>query len=102
MNIYVASSMTNQKQHDFVEKGKWRVHTPILFKEIDIYNQIENLKTPLLILGDLLYQVGERAAFINDPVLNKLMVRLTIYTIADRESEDYDPVAVKKILEEKE
>ena len=44
--------------------------------------------------------MGERAAIINDSVLNKLMVRLTLYTIADPESEDYNKEQVKKILEE--
>lgn len=59
-----------------------------------------NYQIPLNIFGKLLALVGERAIELNDPKLNALMCRLTIYTIADPESQDYDPETVRKILEE--
>lgn len=84
-----------------MKERKWRVHTPNLLKEIGNNTQQPILSKPLMIFGNLLYQVGERAATINDPVLNKLMIRLTLYTIADPESEDYDPKKIQEILEER-
>jgi hypothetical protein len=44
--------------------------------------------------------VGERASELNDPQLNALMCRLTIYEIADPESKNYKPRVVKKIMKE--
>ena len=77
----------------------WRCHTPNLLNEILNNNpKMGIFSTPINILGKLLAEVGERAAEINDPELNKLMVRLTIYSIADPASQDYDQIAVDKIL----
>jgi hypothetical protein len=77
----------------------WRVHTPNLLREIIsghtggwIFNQ------PLRILGDLLHSVGTRAAEINDPELNALMARLTIYSVADPTSPDYDQERFFRVL----
>ncbi len=71
--------------------NQWRVHTPNLLKEIASYSKQPVLRTPIAILGSLLASVGERATVLNDPELNRLMLRLTIYSAADPESEDYDP-----------
>lgn len=79
---------------------EWRVHTSLLLEEIAARSSQPALRMPLRILGQLLSQVGERAAVLNDPVLNALMVRLTIYTIADPDSPDYDPVQVAEVLRE--
>lgn len=56
------------------------------------------LRDPIIIFTNLLIQVGQRAAELNDPEMNKLMVRLCIYSIADPNDPDYDPVLVSKIL----
>lgn len=77
----------------------WRVHTPNLLQEIGSNSQLQGATKPLQILGTILYEVGERAAELNDPILNKLMVRLTIYSIADPYSPDYDKKLCDKILE---
>lgn len=83
-------------------KLDWRVHTPSLLKEIGNHNpSMAAMRQPLRILSSLLIKVGERASKLNDPELNELMVRLTIYSIADPSSHDYNPDAVKKILEGK-
>ena len=48
----------------------------------------------------LLAEVGEEASRINDPRLNALMCRLTIYAIADPSSPEYDGERVRAILAE--
>ena len=81
-------------------KAKWKVHTSELLNrivEIDIRSGV--LKNPLNIFKNLLIKVGERASELNDPELNALMCRLTIYSIADPQDKDYNPELVKKILD---
>ena len=69
----------------------WRVHTENLLEEILINPHMSRLRIPLNIFRDLLVQVGERSAEINDPQLNALMLRLTIYSAAVPTSIDYNP-----------
>lgn len=56
------------------------------------------MRQPLMILGNLLHKVGEEAARINDPALNALMCRLTIYACADPESPEYDPELTERVM----
>lgn len=77
----------------------WRVHTPKLLQEILQNPGTSTLSKPLNIFGRILFDVGEAAARINDPELNKLMIRLCIYEIADPDSPIYDPEKVNEILE---
>ena len=77
---------------------EWRVHTPNLLQEIGNNPQCVILVKPLQILGILLSDVGERAAELNDDKLNKLMIQLGIYSIADPGSPDYDPKVVDKYM----
>lgn len=80
----------------------WKVHTTDLFKEISSnIKHNPQVRIPLQILQNLLGQVAQRAIELNDPQLNKLMIRLTLYSIADPNSPDYDYEAVSKILKEK-
>jgi len=79
--------------------GEWKIHTANLLDEIVNCSGQAILAKPINILGKLLALVGERAAEINDPRLNALMCRLTIYTIADPLSADYDPVAVRTVMD---
>ena len=67
---------------------KWRVHTTNLLHEIadcglsprmGIYFQ------PLNIFKNLLAEVAQRATELNDPELNILMLRLTLYELPNRE-----------------
>lgn len=82
-------------------KANWRVHTMNLFKEIveeTNSKDSEAITKPLQIMAGLLFEVGKRASELDDPRLNELMCRLTIYTIADPQNKDYDPVMLDKIL----
>lgn len=76
----------------------WRVHTPNLLKEIANCTNQAILLNPIRIFGDLLYQVGKRAEELNDEKLNELMMRLTIYSEADPESNNYSKKMVDKYL----
>ena len=78
---------------------QWKVHTSALLSEIVQCSGNEIYKIPLNIFGKLLAAVGERASELNDPELNALMCRLTIYTAADPQSLDYDPEKVRKVME---
>ena len=79
---------------------EWRVHTYHLLKEIADNSGQPILQKPMAIFGKLLAQVGERAAELNDPRLNALMLRLTIYAAADPESPDYDPDLCAQVMRE--
>lgn len=76
---------------------QWKVHTANLLQEILSNAGTSILAQPLKILGRLLAEVGERASQLNDPELNHLMCRLTIYSVADPKSPDYDPLRLKEI-----
>ena len=78
----------------------WRVHTTGLLKEIQSNFQTPMIIVPIKILDSLLREVAQRAIELNDKKLNALMVRLTLYSIADPDSPDYDNKAVSKILGE--
>jgi hypothetical protein len=49
-------------------------------------------------LADLLNRVGERASQLNDPKLNALMARLTIYEVADPKSPSFDQTVLDDLL----
>lgn len=78
--------------------GQWRVHTPALLKEVMKNTGLGVLGVPMHIFGELLYKVGERASELNDPKLNALMARLTIYEVADPYSPHYDAKVVNDLL----
>jgi len=78
----------------------WKVHTSNLFQEVLTCHGASILFRPLQILASILAEVGERASELNDPELNALMCRLTIYSIADPHSPDYDPETVREICDQ--
>lgn len=79
---------------------QWRVHVPSLLREIvSSTHGGATFLQPFRIFGKLLFDVGARAAELNDPELNALMVRLTIYAISDPFDPAYNPSRVKEILE---
>jgi hypothetical protein len=53
---------------------------------------------PIQIFSSILYEVGARAAELNDPKLNKLMARLAIYSQTDPYSDDYSEEITRKLL----
>lgn len=81
------------------DKMQWRVHTVNLLNEIAESNEGMGILTqPIRIFGRLLAAVGERAAELNDEKLNALMIRLTIYSVADPTSPDYNADVVHEYL----
>jgi len=76
----------------------WKVHTVKLLNEVMSNDGVAILHKPIQIFARLLSDVGEVAIRINDPELNKLMVRLAIYSCACPESPDYDAELVDKVL----
>ena len=90
-----------QRQLELVVRQQnlsWRVNTPGLLREILNNKGSEVLARPIQILSSLLADVGECAARINDAELNKLMLRLSIYSIADPSSPDFNQEATEQIL----
>lgn len=79
--------------------AQWTVHTPNLLQEIMNNPGTGILSKPLTIFSRILAEVGERAAELNDPKLNALMCRLTIYSVADPNSPDYDLEKVKEVYQ---
>jgi hypothetical protein len=86
---------------DLLAAGRvqWKVHTYGLLKEISDCSGNAIYQIPLNIFGKLLAAVGERAIELNDPKLNALMCRLTIYSVADPESPDYDPDTARAVMQ---
>lgn len=78
----------------------WRVHTPNLLREVLSNPSASILSQPINIFGNLLHEVGARAAKLNDPILNELMCRLTLYSVADPESPDFSEDVLKQVIEE--
>lgn len=78
--------------------AEWRVHTARLLAEITTNAGTSTLHVPLNIFRQLLALVGERAAQINDAQLNALMARLAIYSCADPDSPEHDPILTKRTL----
>lgn len=68
------------------------VHTARLLSEVMENPGTSILKVPLKILAATLADVASRAIEINDPDLNRLMCRLTLYEQADPESPSYDRI----------
>jgi hypothetical protein len=67
----------------------WKVHTPNLLKEILGNPGTGILNKPIYFLGQLLAAVAERAIILDDPILNGLMLRLTLYEQGDPSHPEY-------------
>lgn len=78
---------------------EWKLHTPNLLREtINCNPTAAILYRPLQLLGQLLHEVAERAAELNDPELNHLMCKLTLYEVADPENKEaYNRDIVKEV-----
>lgn len=79
-------------------RAQWRVHTPRLLQEIGINPNLGILKVPLNLLARQLADVAKRAIELNDPELNVLMMRLTLYDQADPYSDNYDAALCSEML----
>lgn len=79
---------------------EWKVHTTRLLAEVLQNPTCDVLRQPMVIMDNLLRQVAARAIELGDPELDKLMLRLTLYSIADPFSPDHDPEMVSRLLGE--
>ena len=80
------------------QEALWKVHTPNLLREVLNCHGSSTLRIPLTIFSNLLAEVGTRASQLNDPKLNELMMRLTIYAAADPELPEYDQRLVEQTI----
>ncbi len=70
----------------------WLCDTPSLIGEIIKHSRDRAaLAMPLKLFYGILGEVTKRAIEINDPQLNMLMCRLTLYSISDQTNKDYNP-----------
>lgn len=76
----------------------WRVHVANLLEEVPSNPGTWALRQPLHILDDLLRQVARRAMVLDDPELTRLMLQLTLYSVADPHSPDYDRETIAQLL----
>lgn len=81
-----------------IEELKWRVHTPDLLREVAQNDNMATIGVPLQILMNLLLMVGQRATELDDPKLHELMIRLTLYTVADPHHVEYDREVINDYL----
>jgi len=83
----------------------FRIHTADFLKEIAdnalTLGKMGVLKVPLNVFRTLLLQVGERAAELNDPILNKLMFDMTIYELPSPSDPEYGKL-MKRVYAEAE
>lgn len=79
---------------------KWRVNTVTLLHELAGNAEISVAVIPLQILQNTLGEVAQRAAELNDPKLNTLMMRLALYEISDPTQPQYDEAFVDAYIEE--
>lgn len=78
---------------------EWRVNTPALVGEIANNNsQMAFLRAGLQIFMGILYELGECASRINDPILNGMMCRLAIYEIADPYNKGFNQEQLDEVL----
>lgn len=94
--INMSTSILKEKVNG--KPAYWRCNTPYLLHEIMVNPGTGILKMPLTIFAHLLAEVGERATELNDPKLNALMCRLSIYEIADPYSVAYDEKLCKATI----
>lgn len=85
---------------------EWRVHTSNLLQEILTNHGTGVLTTPLQIFGSLLAEVAKRASELDDPALNILMLRLTLYDQGDPDKHPHTEIdaviaAQRKRIEDK-
>jgi hypothetical protein len=73
------------------ERLTFTVHTVHLLDEVLNNPGTHMLRMPLIIFRGILADVAQRAIELNDPKLNQLMCRLTLYEQADPESPLYRP-----------
>lgn len=71
-----------------------------MLKEMMINKEVTALKIPVVVFGDILKKVAQRAAEINDPKMNALMMKLALYECSNPDSKEYSHEVVMKYIEE--
>lgn len=67
-------------------KMQWLCHTPNLLKEVVECNPTTwVLRMPILLLRRILVDLAEHAIRLDDPELNILMLRLTLYDVPSQD-----------------
>jgi len=77
-----------KRNHKIERACKWSCHTPNLLNEALTNKGMYALEKPFQIFARILGEVAERAIKLDDPELNILMLRLTLYDIADMDKHD--------------
>ena len=77
---------------------RFKVHVHNLLQETLSNKGTDILRIPFNMMQQHLVAIGERAAELNDPILNDLMCMLAIYSISDPESPNYDQKKVEEIF----
>ena len=79
----------------------FRVHTPNLLTETFINavrpKDLNALRIPLNMFTAYLKTLTRRCAELNDPVLNKIMIDMTLYEQSDLSSKDYSKTMVDQV-----
>ena len=78
----------------------WRINTAGFLKEIGGNQAMGFCQIPLQIFGNMLIEVGLRAAELNDPKLNAIMCRMAMYDQADPTSPNFDSELTMKTIRE--
>ena len=77
-----------------------KVNTPGIFREIVEFNDgCAIFATPLMWTKAILAEVAERAIELNDPVLLAHMMRLSLLSVSDPESPDFDQKLVSNYID---
>ena len=79
----------------------WRVHTPLVIKEmIEGYPGPCPWIGPAKVMQNILIELAELAQEIDDPRLHRMMCRLTLYSVVETSSPDYDKDICDKLRQE--
>ncbi len=77
----------------------WSCHTPNLLCEILCNPGMDIMTKPLQIFGHILSEVADRAIELDDPRLNLLMLRLTLYEAADLDLPHVTPESLQEAID---
>lgn len=79
----------------------FRVHVPNLLNETFINacrkKDLIALRIPLNVFNTYLRTLTERCAELNDPVLNKIMIDMTLYEQSDLSSKEYNQEMINQV-----
>jgi hypothetical protein len=81
-----------------MKKAHWKVNTPSLLRELVTVNNLGQGSVAVRILGLLLAEITERAIELNDPKLNALMCRASLYEESDPYSPSYDKQQIEETI----